>query len=238
MRVRIKFSKRTPMQYIGHLDTMRYFQKVLRRAGLPVAFSEGFSPHILMSFASPLGVGRFSEGEYFDLELKDSVPCTVIADAMQRQLTPGFAVTAVSEIDSSKMYNGMRSIAAAAYHVESHVSIPVSEERIQAFMEKRQIEVLRKTKRKEEVTDIRPWIYDFSGTANGFDMMLSAGSVSNLKPELVVHAYAKEQGLNPDTLSLQICRMDLYANAGTQETPVWEPLWLYGCIDREGVYHA
>ena len=226
------------MQYIGHLDTMRYFQKVLRRAGLPVAFSEGFSPHILMSFASPLGVGRFSEGEYFDLDLKDSVPCTVIADAMQRQLTPGFAITAVSEIDSSKKYNGMRSIAAAAYHVDSPACLPVSEELIQCFMQQPHIEILRKTKRKEEVTDIRPWIYDFSGTTDGFDMMLSAGSVSNLKPELVMHAYATEQGLNPDNLPLKTCRMELYANAGTQEEPVWQPLWLYGCIDREGICHA
>ena len=105
-------------------------------------------------------------------------------------------------------------------------------------MQQPHIEILRKTKRKEEVTDIRPWIYDFSGTTDGFDMMLSAGSVSNLKPELVMHAYATEQGLNPDNLPLKTCRMELYANAGTQEEPVWQPLWLYGCIDREGICHA
>ena len=57
MKVRIKFSKEGPMKFVGHLDTMRYFQKALRRAELPVAFSGGYSPHMIMSFAVPLGVG-------------------------------------------------------------------------------------------------------------------------------------------------------------------------------------
>lgn len=49
MKVRIKFSKEGPMKFVGHLDTMRYFQKAIRRANLPVAFSGGFSPHMIMS---------------------------------------------------------------------------------------------------------------------------------------------------------------------------------------------
>lgn len=68
MKVRIKFSKEGP-EIVGHLDTMRYFQKAIRRANLPVAFSGGYSPHMIMSFAAPLGVGTESLGEYFDLEL-------------------------------------------------------------------------------------------------------------------------------------------------------------------------
>ena len=54
------------MKFIGHLDIMRFFQKALRRADIPVAFSGGFSPHMIMSFANPLGVGLTSDGEYFD----------------------------------------------------------------------------------------------------------------------------------------------------------------------------
>ena len=61
MKVRIKFSKEGPVKFVGHLDTMRYFQKAVRRAALPAAFSGGYSPHMIMSFASPLGVGVESE---------------------------------------------------------------------------------------------------------------------------------------------------------------------------------
>ena len=55
------------MRFIGHLDLMRYFQKAVRRAELPAAYSQGFSPHMIMSFANPLGVGLTSDGEYFDI---------------------------------------------------------------------------------------------------------------------------------------------------------------------------
>ena len=57
------------MKFIGHLDIMRYLQKVMRRADIPIAFTQGFSPHMIMSFANPLGVGVTSDGEYFDIEL-------------------------------------------------------------------------------------------------------------------------------------------------------------------------
>ena len=58
MKVRIKFSKEGPVKFVGHLDTMRYFQKAIRRANLPVAFSGGYSPHMIMSFAAPLELVR------------------------------------------------------------------------------------------------------------------------------------------------------------------------------------
>ena len=63
MKVRIKFAKEGMMKFIGHLDIMRYFQKAIRRAELPIAYSEGFSPHMILSFAAPLGVGITSLGE-------------------------------------------------------------------------------------------------------------------------------------------------------------------------------
>ena len=64
LKVRIKFTKEGPMKFVGHLDTMRYFQKAIRRAELPIAFSGGYSPHMIMSFAAPLGVGGHLKHEY------------------------------------------------------------------------------------------------------------------------------------------------------------------------------
>ena len=57
MKARIKFRKYGAIRFIGHLDVMRYFQKVMRRADIPIAFTGGYSPHMIMSFASPLGIG-------------------------------------------------------------------------------------------------------------------------------------------------------------------------------------
>ena len=69
MKIRIKFSKQGAMKFIGHLDTMRYFQKVMRRADVDIRYSEGFSPHQIMSFAAPLGVGLTGSGEYLDIQI-------------------------------------------------------------------------------------------------------------------------------------------------------------------------
>ena len=62
MKVRIKFRKYGILKYIGHLDVMRFFQKAMRRADIPIAFTGGYSPHMIMSFAQPLGLGVTSEG--------------------------------------------------------------------------------------------------------------------------------------------------------------------------------
>ena len=68
IKIRIKFRKYGVMRFIGHLDIMRYFQKAMRRAEIDICYSEGFSPHQIMSFAAPLGGGTTSLGEYFDME--------------------------------------------------------------------------------------------------------------------------------------------------------------------------
>lgn len=71
MKVRIKFSRDGAMKFVGHLDLMRYFQKAMRRANVNIRYSEGFSPHQVMSFAAPLGVGIASRGEYLDIEVAE-----------------------------------------------------------------------------------------------------------------------------------------------------------------------
>ena len=81
MKARIKFRKYGSLRFIGHLDVMRFFQKVMRRADIPIAFSGGYSPHMIMSFANPLGIGLTSDGEYFDIELTEAVNS---ADAVRR----------------------------------------------------------------------------------------------------------------------------------------------------------
>ena len=72
MKIRIRFRKYGVMKFIGHLDVMRYFQKAMRRAHIDICYSEGFSPHQIMSFASPLSVGLISHAEYVDIDVNSS----------------------------------------------------------------------------------------------------------------------------------------------------------------------
>ena len=92
LKVRIKFRKYGVMRFIGHLDVMRYFQKALRRAELPVDFSGGYSPHMIMSFAVPLGVGMESLGDYFDLEMAEDMSTAEIAARLDEQMAEGMHI--------------------------------------------------------------------------------------------------------------------------------------------------
>ena len=64
LKIRVKFEKTGVVRFIGHLDIMRYFQKAMRRCAMPIKYSEGFSPHQIMSFGAPLSLGMESIGEY------------------------------------------------------------------------------------------------------------------------------------------------------------------------------
>ena len=68
MKIRIRFSKTGPIRFAGHLDFQRTFQKAVKKSGLPAVYTSGFNPHMLMSFAAPLGVGEETTGDYADIE--------------------------------------------------------------------------------------------------------------------------------------------------------------------------
>ena len=117
MKVRIKFTKTGYMKFVGHLDTMRYFQKAIRRAELPVAFSGGYSPHMIMSFAAPLGVGTTSLGEYFDMELTETMPTAEIQQRLNETMVEGVTVCSVRQVEDGKASTAMALVAAADYYV-------------------------------------------------------------------------------------------------------------------------
>ena len=118
MKVRIKFAKTGHMKFVGHLDTMRYFQKAIRRAELPVAFSGGYSPHMIMSFAAPLGVGTTSLGEYFDMELTETVPTKEIEDRLNAVMAEGVSICSARRVEDGKASTAMALVAAADYFIQ------------------------------------------------------------------------------------------------------------------------
>ena len=126
MKARIKFSKTGSLKFIGHLDVMRYFQKLIRRANIPIAYSEGFSPHQIMSFAMPLGIGDESIAEYVDIELTESVPSTEIIKRLNEVSVDEIQVLSIKEIHEGKAYNAMSSITAAAYEIRFREDADIS----------------------------------------------------------------------------------------------------------------
>lgn len=205
MKIRIRFSKQGHMKFIGHLDMVRYFQKVLRRAEVDVVYSEGFSPHQKMSFAAPLSVGVISTGEYFDLEVNSTEASQIMIDKINKENVPEVRILSYKLLPDTAP-NAMSIVAGADYIVYTNL---FDQEIIDTFMSLSEINILKKTKKSEKEVNIRPMIYDMNICDEGIYMKVAQGSVANLKPEAVISALADYAGIElPEYILYE--RLDMY----------------------------
>ena len=196
MKVRIKFEKRGNLRFIGHLDLMRYFQKANRRAELPLAYSEGFSPHQIMSFAAPLSMGVESTGEYADFKLTDDADITSeeAVRRMNREMAEGLKVLSFLKIPDDAG-NCMSTMYAADYRVwfpEHPRFLPEETEALRQacreLLQKKEIPVIREGKKGPKEVDIRPMLFRAEADEEGLFFQVAQGSAANLKPEFAVSA--------------------------------------------------
>lgn len=226
MKIRIKFRKYGVMKFIGHLDIMRYFQKAMRRAEIDICYSEGFSPHQIMSFAAPLGVGITSDGEYLDIEVNSTLSTEKALHVLNETMVEGVEIVDYVQLpDNAK--TAMSIVAAADYdlYFKAGYDAPKSAtefaEAIDDFFTKpSEVLITKKTKKSEKVMDLKQLVYDFKAESKvredgavvpSFYLMVSTGSSDNLKPELVVESLFESMGLTYDANAIQIHRRDVYA---------------------------
>ncbi len=226
MKIRIKFEKDGVMRYIGHLDIMRYFQKAIRRAEIDIKYSTGFSPHQIMSFAAPLGVGHISYGEYFDIEVNSHNGKEDMIKRLNAAMVPGIRITNVVELPDNAG-NAMATVAAARYKVELKNPDEMKIDFIgltDAFLIQDAILVTKQTKKQELTIDIKPYIYEWIPYEHGVEMFVDASSSNNVKPALAIESFCKFIGKDFDPLKFQIIRMDTYLNVGTGDKKELKPL--------------
>lgn len=162
MRVRIKYSKQGLMKYIGHLDMMRSFQKILRRAGIDVTFSEGYSPHMVMSYAFPLGVGMTSDSEYVDVDLNRAYDSVDLIRKLNEEAPQGVHFLDASEIPPGKVNKGMTVVARADYTLsfrEGHEWPEGWKKDFEKWIRQPGILAVKKGKKTEKEINIAPLIY-------------------------------------------------------------------------------
>lgn len=225
LKARIKFRKYGAMKFIGHLDMMRYFQKAMRRARIPIAFSGGYSPHMIMSFANPLGVGLTSEGEYFDIELTEPIASKEAVDALNSVMVEGVEVTGFVELPDDQK-TGMSIVAAAGYRVSFPGGDFTEElkEKVKEFMESEEILIMKKTKRSEQEVDILPLIHSLEVQGDTIYMFVCAGSAKNLKPELVMEAFFAYALPDGSRIRYACQRIDNYAEIQKDGQTEYVPL--------------
>lgn len=220
MKARIKFRKNGVMKFIGHLDIMRYFQKAIRRAEIPIAFTSGYSPHMIMSFANPLGVGLTSDGEYFDIELTESIASKEVVRRLNEQMVDGMEIVSFVQIPDDKKSKGMSIVAGADYLSSvKNGSLPEDlAEKLEAFYAQNEICVVKKTKKSEKEVDIRPMIYKLECRDGKIYMRVAAGSVQNLKPELVTEAFVRYLGMDAEEVTFTHHRLETFAESENTES--------------------
>lgn len=242
MKIRVKFRKEGPIRYIGHLDVMRYFQKAIRRAEIDVAYTAGFSPHQIMSFAAPLGVGLESNGEYMDIECNRVTTSQDMIERLNRVGAPGIEVTSVKMLPEHAG-NAMASVAAARYTVRFREgrepkSLKTDKPEMQdfacmleEFLAKEQILITKETKTGLKEVDIRPGIYEMKlvmpeniSALHSIMMLVDASSAGNIKPGKVMEAFLAMYGETLDENALMITREEVYTNVGTNDSPKFVPL--------------
>lgn len=222
MKLRIKFKKFGPIKFIGHLDVMRFFQKGLRRADIDVAYSTGFSPHQIMSFASPLGVGLESNGEYFDVEILSPISSQDFMDKFNAVSVPWIQVTDVRLLPD-KAGNAMASVAAAGYTIcfrEDRAFSVGWQQKFVDFMNQEQIIVTKATKKGTAEIDLKPAIFEYKVEEDQVYLLVNASSEGNIKPTLVMDAFAVFCGETLSENALLITREETYGSKEGKLVPL------------------
>jgi radical SAM-linked protein len=195
-KIRLQFSKSGTLRYIGHLDFLRVFQQTIRRAGLPAAFSQGFNPHLLISFALPLPLGMESVNDYADITLEHEMPTGEIIEKLNAAAPSGLVVKAAYPAENK----AASVVSVADYSVKLGECKAIAE-----IMEAKEIIVAKKTKKGIKDTDIRPDIFSIHMEENTLHMRLSAGSARFLHPKTVAELICAE---TPDMTAFS--RRELY----------------------------
>lgn len=214
MKLRIKYEKTGVLRFIGHLDVMRLFQKAIKRAKLDVSYSKGFSPHQIISFAAPMPLGMVSTGEYFDGEFNTITTTKDMMERLNQTLPEGIKVHDIVLLKEDAKPS-MSIVSASDYYIYKNDecendTIKTLQNVIDDILSMDKIEILKKTKSKEELADIKPMIYQLSAKDDGIYMLLESGSKGNLKPELVVEALCNKAGILYNRYDYMVLRIETY----------------------------
>ena len=228
-RYRVKFSKEGPARFSSHLDMVRFFDRSTRRAGLPVAFSEGFNPHPKFSFAAPLPVGIAGTEEYMDMDLTVSLSPEEIASRLDKNLPDGYQILDVKQIDE-RAKNLMAILSRAAYRAIAEIPAGYDEAMLQAalakLMAQDNIIITREVKGKRKEVNLRPGIFKLAGGVTGHilevNMELLIGSTGNVRPEEVLNELFQAGGIPVHPEDFTIRRTALYTDGDTGPISLWE----------------
>ncbi len=200
MRMIAVFEKSERIRHIGHLDIQRFVQRGLRRSGLPVAYSNGFNPHILITFASALSTGACGKREIMDVTMAEPVSESEFLERMNRAMPPDMQLTEARSVDDRHPAL-MAMLRAASYDLL--IRNPEEADRLRAaimpMMAREKVTAVRKTKSGMKEVDIKPLIYAINGKGQHIYCTLALTEGQTCKPGMLMEALCREAGIGGDS---------------------------------------
>lgn len=189
MRIRINFSKYEPMRFTGHLDLHRTWERTLRRAGLPLAYSHGYNPRPRINLASALPLGFTSQGEVVDVWLEEQMQVTAIDKKLKNSVPPGLFISKIEEVDLSAP-SLQSQLMSTEYTITFLDDIPDLDDRLNKIL----TAVSLPRERRRKAYDLRPLIEEMQSIPNDEDhhsrllVQLAAREGATGRPEEVILA--------------------------------------------------
>ena len=213
-KYRLKFTKNGNIRFIGHLDLMSLFNMAIKRAMLPIAYSEGFNPHQLISFALPLSLGYYSNGEYVDIALSSPLSCKAMAEALNETMPDGLKILAAKKLESGEK-SGASLVSACDYKICFPPGHQISAEAAAGFIKQDSIIIQKKTKKNIAPSDIAPDIFNFKpnvaeGFAKEINLRISAGPNRSVRADSVIKALFDFAGKTYPEYELKYTREEMY----------------------------
>ncbi len=227
MKLRIRFTKHGAVRYIGHLDVMRYFQKCIRRAKVNVSYTGGYSPHQVMTFASPLGVGMESEGEYMDIGIDDEHPDTgSILESLNEASVPGIRIRSVKVLPEDAG-NAMASVYASEYEIRFFEDkkdlcpdAKTLHEAIEKMLSSETCVYHKETRKTSRDINLKEFIYKLETEEDDepvVRMTINSSSADSIKPAFVMEYLFDLAGCSLTDNALKITRLDMFTQGENGE---------------------
>lgn len=190
MKIRLQFEKN--IKYISHLDLMKAVQKILKRTGYPLKYSEGFNPHMILTIANPLPLGIVGKQEFLEFELKtDSISFGELKEKLTQASPKGIVPVEIYTEDGviCKKFKNFNLTTNADYDIKIRTG---DGEKIREFFRRETLPVEKFSKGKTKIIDLKELIYryDLQETDDGINLFLNCacGNEKNLNPLLIKKA--------------------------------------------------
>ncbi|MEG1995999.1 MAG: TIGR03936 family radical SAM-associated protein [Oscillospiraceae bacterium] len=214
INLRVFYEKLSRAKYISHLDITRCMQRAIKRAGIPVWYTEGFNPHIYITFALPLSLGYESYCEIMDMRLTQQMDFNVIKDKLNECLPCDIRVR-----DVALQIEKPEAIVNANYRVSlfsDKIAPQTVLDSFNEFFSNDKIEVMKKSKKGSKLVDIKPdcKVISLNLIENGIEINLdcTAGISKNVNPSLLIAEFKTRY--NYSDLFMSVVKNAVYDSDG------------------------